>query len=325
MTIPRRTLIDTNSTPCYHCIARCVRRAFLCGVDSLTGNNYEHRKPWVVDRLKELAGIFAIEVCAYAVMSNHYHVVLHIDTKTGELWSDREVCQRWTQLFVGPLLVQRFLSGDALDKTQRQRVTKYAKTYRQRLLDISWFMRCLNEYLARRANAEDDCKGRFWEGRFKSQALLDEAAVLSCMAYVDLNPVRAGLVDQPEASDFTSIQERIRQWQTNRNQQTWLKPLKTQTQFNENCITFALSDYFEFVNWTGCAIRKDKRGAINPHLPPILHRLGIDADEWLKTMRPNGNRFVRGIGRKKALQVYAEKVRKRWLHGMGASQCLFAS
>ena len=226
MTIPRRTLIDINSTPYYHCIARCVRRAFLCGVDSLTGNNYEHRKPWVVDRLKKLAGIFAIEVCPYAVMSNHYHVVLHIDTKTGERWSDREVCQRWTQLFVGPLLVQRFLSGDALDKTQRQRVTKYAKTYRQCLLDISWFMRCLNEYLARRANAEDDCKGRFWEGRFKSQALLDEAAVLSCMAYVDLNPVRAGLVDRPEASDFTSIQERIRQWQKNRNQQTWLKPLK---------------------------------------------------------------------------------------------------
>lgn len=125
-------------------------------------------------------------------------------------------------------------------------------------------------------------------------------------------------------SDFTSIQERIRQWQTSRNQQTWLKPLKTQTQFSEYCIPFALSDYFEFVNWTGCAIRKDKRGVINPHLPAILHRLGIDADEWLKTMRPNGNRFVRGIGRKKALQVYAEKVRKRWLHGMGASQCLFA-
>ena len=324
MATPRRTLIDIDSTPYYHCIARCVRRAFLCGVDSLTGNNYEHRKPWVVDRLKELAGIFAIEVCAYAVMSNHFHVVLYVDTKTGKRWSDREVLQRWTQLFEGPLLVQQFLAERPLDESQKQRVAEYAQTYRQRLLNISWFMRCLNEHLARKANTEDDCKGRFWEGRFKSQALLDEAAVLSCMAYVDLNPVRAGLADQPENSDFTSIQERIRQWQTNCNQQPWLRPMKTGKSSHKESIPFALADYFAFVDWTGRSIREDKRGAIRHSLPPVLRRLGIDADEWLKTMRPNGSRFVRGIGSKTALQAYAEKVGKRWLHGIEASQCLFA-
>ena len=326
MTSPRRTLIDLDSTPYYHCIACCVRRAFLCGEDSLTGNSYEHRKPWVVDRLKRLASIFAIEVCAYAVMSNHYHVVLHVDAQTAKSWSDWEVLQRWTKLFDGPLLVQQFLAGKILDQAQQQRLTEYVTAYRQRLGDISWFMRCLNEYLARKANGEDGCKGRFWEGRFKSQALLDEAAVLSCMAYVDLNPVRAGLTNQPEDSEFTSIKERIEQWRENRQSQAWLKPMKTGdvSDKSQGFIPFALADYFEFVDWSGRAVREDKRGAITSSLPPVLQRLGIDANEWLKTLRPNGNQFIRGIGRKRTLQIYAEKVGKRWLHGLYASKRLFA-
>lgn len=321
MTLPRSTLIDPTTTPYYHCIARCVRRAFLCGKDHLTRKNYEYRKPWVVDRLKELAAIFAIEVCAYAVMSNHYHIVLHIDSKTGTAWSNLEVLQRWTQLFDSPVLVQHFLIGKPLDNAQLTKVAEYAEEYRQRLMNISWFMRCLNEHLARKANREDKCTGRFWEGRFKSQALLDDAALLSCMAYVDLNPVRAGIAQTPEASDFTAIQERIRQWK-NKEQGDWLKPLKTSFK-QPGTVPFALSDYFELIDWAGRARREDKRGSIPNQMPDILKRLNIHPDAWIKTLRPHGNLFVLAIGRIEALHLYAQKMGRRWLHGMSVSRCLF--
>ena len=122
-------------------------------------------------------------------------------------------------------------------------------------------MRCLNENLARKANDEDGCKRRFWEGRFKSQALLDEAAVVSCMAYVDLNPVRAGLTNQPEDSEFTSIKERIEQWRENRQSQAWLKPMKTGdvSDKSQDFIPFAITNYFEFIDWLRRAVREDKR------------------------------------------------------------------
>ena len=141
MTRARKQLVDLKSTPYYHCMARCVRRAFLCGEDHLTGKNFEHRKAWVVDRLKVLTNVFTIEICAYAVMSNHYHVVLFVNKPAAEALSTREILERWTQLFAGPLLVQRYLASDKLSKTECQRVIEFAEEFRYRLLDISWFMR----------------------------------------------------------------------------------------------------------------------------------------------------------------------------------------
>ena len=262
MTTARKNLIDPAATPYYHCIARCVRRAFLCGKDNFSGKDYEHRRQWVVDRLKELADIFAIEICAYAVMSNHYHVVLHIQRKKAESLEIREVLERWTKLFNGHLLVQRFLANAPMGKAELMRVEELAEEYRRRLMDISWFMRCLNEHLAREANKEDGCKGRFWEGRYKSQALLDEAALLTCMAYVDLNPVRAKMAETPEASDYTSIQERAEKasGDSARKQVPHLKPLRSQGQNPDTAIPFALSSYLELVDWTGRIVRKARGG-----------------------------------------------------------------
>ncbi len=147
----------------------------------MTGKNFNHRRGWIESRILKLAGVFAIDVAAYAVMSNHYHIVVRIDDERAGKWTDEEVLRRWTQLFTGPLFVRRYLSDerDQMDVSQLSSVSTFAATYRERLHDLSWFMRVLNESIARMANAEDDCTGRFWEGRFKSQALLDEHALLS--------------------------------------------------------------------------------------------------------------------------------------------------
>ena len=135
--------------------------------------------------------------------------MVRVDALRAAEWSDDEVLRRWTALFTGPLLVQRYRAGAEQLPAERAAVTKLAATYRERQADISWFMRVLNESIARQANAEDGAKGRFWEGRFKSQALLDEAAILSAMAYVDLNPIRAGIAETPEGSAHTSVAERL--------------------------------------------------------------------------------------------------------------------
>jgi putative transposase len=206
---PRYRQVSVDDTPYYHCVSRCVRRAFLCGEDKLSGFSFEHRRQWIVDRIRLLCSVFAVDLCAYAIMSNHYHIVVRIDVDKAMSWSDEEVAQRWMQIFSGPLLMHQYLGNADLTDTELECIAELFASWRERLADLSWFMRCINEPIARLANAEDHCTGRFWEGRFRSQALLDARAVLACMAYVDLNPIRATMAKTPEQSDYTSIQERI--------------------------------------------------------------------------------------------------------------------
>jgi REP element-mobilizing transposase RayT len=214
MALPRSKYVQEGQEGVYHCFSRCVRRAFLCGFDRLTGRDFSHRKAWLVERLRYLAAVFAIEVCAYSVMENHYHVILRTRPDIVALWSDREVATRWLTLFprhrdIGGTPTQPAESEIRALADCPERIAQL----RQRLSNLSWFMGRLNEFIARAANKEDRVKGRFWESRFKCQALLDDAAIAACMVYVDLNPIRAGKATTPEESDFTSIQERIRAWQ----------------------------------------------------------------------------------------------------------------
>ena len=137
---PRKRLLSTEVTPSYHVIARCVRRHFLCGVDPLTGKDYSARKLDIQDRLALLADVFAIDVCAYAVLSNHYHLVLHIDQQTALAWSDMEVARRWSRLFTGPALVRAFVAHQERSPTQRQVVDNPIQDYRKRRCSLSWFM-----------------------------------------------------------------------------------------------------------------------------------------------------------------------------------------
>jgi REP element-mobilizing transposase RayT len=193
----------------YHCFSRCVRRAFLYGFDPLSRRDFSHRKAWIVDRLRLLTAIFAVEVCAYAVMENHYHTILRTRPDIAASWSHREVATRWLTLFPPHRGIPPAEKDICALADRPERIAQL----RQRLSSLSWFMGRLNEFIARAANKEDRVKGRFWEARFKCQALLHDAAIIACMVYVDLNPIRAGLAATPETSSFTSIQERIREWQ----------------------------------------------------------------------------------------------------------------
>jgi REP element-mobilizing transposase RayT len=290
-------LILLADTPYYHITSRCVRRAYLCGVDHYSGQSYEHRRQWVVDRIRLLSSLFAIDICAYAVMSNHYHLVLKLCPEQLEGLSEDDIMDRWCALFKGPLLVQRYRGGEALLPFERSTVSDITNVWRSKLASISWFMRCLNQPIARQANLEDQCTGKFWESRFTSQALKTEEALLSCMAYVDLNPVRAGIATKPESSCFTSIRERIRHEfcaDTAVEAQTqcgdlieFTAKLKPLLQFggaisnaHQAGMLFSFQEYLNLVDWTGRAIRNDKRGHIDNTLPPILDRLQINPEQW---------------------------------------------
>jgi REP element-mobilizing transposase RayT len=183
----------------------CCCSCTTCILD-IPANN--HRRQWIEDKMLELASIFAIDLCAYAVMSNHYHVVLFIDKVCADNLSKSEFIERWPQLFAGNTYSQRFIKKERLNSVEEANLDRFVDQWRERLMAISWFMRIFNESVARKANKEDKCTGRFWEGRFFSQALPDEKALAACAAYVDLNPIRAGLSKSIPGSEYTSIKRR---------------------------------------------------------------------------------------------------------------------
>ena len=119
MAVPRKQQISLVDTPFYHCISRCVRRAFLCGEDKVTGQSFEHRRAWVEDKLLELTKVFCIDVCAYAVMSNHTHIVLCVDEKKAKRLKQKAIIIRWHKLFKGNLLTQKYLTGEHLNPSEQ--------------------------------------------------------------------------------------------------------------------------------------------------------------------------------------------------------------
>lgn len=293
MTTARTNQVDLSVTPFYHCMSRCVRRSFLYGYDEYSGRDYSHRKGWIVERIKQLANAFCIQLCAYAVMSNHYHVVLKVDLDRARNLNLKQLLQRWALIY--PKDAKRIETASAVwDKATCK---LYEDKLRSQLTDISWYMRCVNEYIAKLANKEDDVTGRFWEGRFKSQALLDYGAVLSAMAYVDLNPIRAGLADTPETSDYTSIKERIAAYVKNKQSQPKeMAEFVFESNHELADLEFDLEDYFHLVDETGRVLRDDKKGSIPANLSPILARLNLTNTGWLKMVSELENGFYYAVG-----------------------------
>ncbi|MCL1124776.1 transposase [Shewanella surugensis] len=319
MPTPRKAIVSMEDTSFYHCISRCVRRAFLCGVDNYTGQSYEHRRDWVENRLLLLAEIFSIDVCAYAVMSNHVHLVLSIDIYQANSWNNREVVEHWHKLFKGTSITQKFSQGIKLENYEINILAHTIAKYRARLSDISWFMRALNEPIARMANKEDKCSGRFWEGRFKSQALLDEAAVIACMAYVDLNPIRAKAAKTLEDSNFTSIKCRIKYTLDNKKPQRLLPFTGNERKNMPKGLRFNFQDYFQLLNETGHIMQDEKYDPIDISAKVILEKLNIPLDNWVKLTSEFTRLFKGPVGTLQELNLYCEHLDKK--RRQGAANC----
>jgi len=315
MPIPRKALVSVDTTPSYHVVSRCVRRTFLCG--TFENKDFSHRRDWIVNRLTELATIFSIAVTSYAIMPNHYHLVVRIQRQQAKSWDNHEVIRRWNALFQLPFLVERFINGDLMSGAELDFVLAKVALWRERLYDLSWFMRCLNEKIARMANAEDGCTGHFWESRFKSQALLKDVAEIQLMIYVDLNPIRAGIADSLETSDYTSIQSRL-DCNSTSPMKKLLLPFAGDSHKGKdpNHISYNLMEYIQLVEWTGRQIHPNKHGYISEDIPPLLVRLQMSHTIWLRNCSKLESIYHRVIGPVGDIQLFCKKLKQKWLRGL---------
>jgi len=314
MAIKRSEQIDSENGGYYHLISRCVRRAFLCGIDPDSGKNYNYRRQWIENRILSLAQYFAIEVYAYAVLHNHYHLVVYVDPLAPQSWSDLEVAERWLKVFPGKLENPEFTVQRAFRLQAIMKDKELLATYRERLGNLSWLMRRINEPLAKMANKEDFCKGHFWESRFKSQALLDEGAALTCMAYVDLNPIRTQKVKNLADSDHTSIQKRLKETST---------IAAIAGQVKSRTMVLKLKDYIDLVEWTANSIVSKNKAPLPYQLSGTLEQLNLRQENWLNQVQHYGSHYHRYVGSFERLKQKTIELGQKWLKGIKQSQVLF--
>jgi hypothetical protein len=297
----------------------------------------------------------AVEIGGFAVMDNHLHVVARTRPDIVQDWSDEEVARRWWRLYPK----RRDENKQPAEPYDHELHTIKAdaealEEKRKRLSSLSWLMRCLCEPIARRANKEDECSGQFFEGRFKCQKLLDEAAILACSVYVDLNPIRAGTAATPESSEHTSAYERIAGQQqrqaesrarrtgrksrrTGQKQRVdsgayrdgWLCPISVEGDSkavarrnshrrasNRGLLSMSLTDYLRILDWTARQVRQDAPGTIPRDVASILTCLGLNAASWVDTVKNFGRWFHRAVGHTTLLADEASRAGKHWFQGL---------
>lgn len=321
MTVARSQILNSEES-CYHCVSRCVRQSFLAGYDSYSGQDYSHRKDWIRDRLVELTQIFTIEVLGYAILDTHSHTLIRTRPDILDELSDEQVVERWLRLF--PKKTPTGVSRECYIHTLSLNQTLVWKL-RKRLGNISWFMKSLNEFIARKANKEDECKGRFWEGRFKAQLVKGKAALLACSIYIDLNPIRAKIARTPEESTFTSAHERIMDvLSIGKIESSWLAPIQS-IENKKGFLDLSLEDYLKVLDTTGREMHTGKRGLINSELAPILERIGLRTEAWMKASKSFGKAFSYVAASPKEMDLAASSWGKRWLKGSTMSSQLFSN
>jgi REP element-mobilizing transposase RayT len=316
MTQARSTLIPPGHAVFVHVTTRCVRRAWLFGHDRLSNRRYDHRCALIEARVRDLADVFAVGVYAFAWMANHFHLALAVRADAVRAWSDEEVVERWQRVY-------RSKCEEANAKRRAQMLADPVRMQltRERLGSLSWFMKCLNEHISRIANAEDNARGHFWESRFKSQVLLDERALLAAMAYVDLNPIRAGIAHNLMGSRNTSIRQRCKVTR-GRSDLAAAPVMPIWGVAAPTMPPITVGEYIELVDDTGRQIRKGKRGAIPAAEPRALQKLGIGPDHWTRKVKGVGSGFWRVVGTLDAIEEKAAAMQQQFLRGISFARAL---
>ena len=304
MTVARSQLVDVAVTPWYHVISKVVRGARLLGEGEVD------RKQWIEDRLQFLASVFAVDVAGFAVLDNHLHVLVRLEPERVEDWSDEDVVRRWGKLFPPRGKDRRPLKVSRQWVESKLADAAFIKKARERLADLGWFMKCLKEPLARLANKEDQQTGAFWQSRYKSIAVLDEEALLATCAYIDLNPVAAGIAKLPEESAHTSIKSRIDHCRhkgrlddlqaarlgsvvgvkgaRGLESGLWLCPIEdTRSKGAKRpglLDGFSLGSYLQLVDYTSRLIRH-RKARVPAEVAAMLTRIGTNVDVWNATLR----------------------------------------
>ncbi|MCY2985434.1 MAG: transposase [Planctomycetota bacterium] len=238
-------------------------------------------------------------------MDNHLHLLLRIDPETAIAWSDSEVVERWFRLFPPRCSDRKPMKVSKELVAARVANADWVAGARKRLTSLGWFMKCLKEPLARLANKQDKCTGAFFEGRFKSIAILDDESLLTVCAYIDLNPVAAGIAETPEASEHTSVKARVEhvvaagrakdlqaaelgsvaaaRVSGGLEDELWLVPVEDRRglgSLREGMSSgFTLGQYVMLVEYTGRMLRNGKV-AISNEVAGVFARLGCTPESW---------------------------------------------
>jgi hypothetical protein len=345
--IARSEVFDADEVAIMHVIQRCVRRCYLMGHDPVSGRNYDYRKQWLEERLQHFAACFGIDLVCFCILSNHFHLILRSRPDVVATWDDTEVARRWLRICPvrkGPRNQPPEPTESELNRI-RNDANRLAEI-RRRLSDISWWMRLLSQPLAAMANKEEDQLGRFWQGRYRAVRLCDEAAILACAAYVDLNLIRATLAETIEQSDFTSIQRRIESLacagglDSSLPSDRFLCPIEIDERSDtvgpvpsvtlyrasdKGVLPMTTQEYIQLLDWTARQVVKTKRGATPADLPQILERLRLSRQEWSGLVRDFGRMFALVAGLPATLAGQRTRRTQRPFHHPACLHELFTS
>ena len=212
---PRKDVVREGEVGIYHVWSRCAQQWHLMGQEEEWRIDFGHRRQWLESLLRYHSQVFAVDLANFSILSNHFHLVVRTRPDIVETWSDEMVAARWKLAW--PEFDQEAMTWSReVDDRMIQRLVDDPKKFdlaRKGLGSLSWFMARIKEAFSKLCNAEAGRSGAFWDERFGARELLDERAVLTCMSYVDMNQVKAGVAETLADSSRSAIAVRIAELQ----------------------------------------------------------------------------------------------------------------